>query len=235
MSPIAARAPRLAVPARRPARGGVRAGRRHVGLHRPHRVLGGGRPRRREQAVPLGHRQGARGAADRVAADGASLRRREGGARLAVEHPPAGRLAGRRRRTSSPARCSTARGAPRRCARLRRTVAEAGVEPLMSLAASSASTGRPATPTPSPGPIWPRSSTTSAVRRPPPRGTRVIIDCHGHYTTAPAAHTDWRDAQLAGVPGRAARRPATRRSPTTRSARRSRRTSCGCSASAAPT
>jgi 4-oxalmesaconate hydratase len=25
----------------------------------------------------------------------------------------------------------------------------------------------------------------------------VIIDCHGHYTTAPAAHTAWRDAQLA--------------------------------------
>jgi 4-oxalmesaconate hydratase len=24
----------------------------------------------------------------------------------------------------------------------------------------------------------------------------VIIDCHGHYTTAPAAHTDWRSAQL---------------------------------------
>jgi 4-oxalmesaconate hydratase len=25
----------------------------------------------------------------------------------------------------------------------------------------------------------------------------VIIDCHGHYTTAPAAHTAWRDAQIA--------------------------------------
>jgi len=25
----------------------------------------------------------------------------------------------------------------------------------------------------------------------------VIIDCHGHYTTAPAAHTDWRAAQIA--------------------------------------
>jgi len=24
----------------------------------------------------------------------------------------------------------------------------------------------------------------------------VIIDCHGHYTTAPAAHNDWREAQL---------------------------------------
>jgi 4-oxalmesaconate hydratase len=25
----------------------------------------------------------------------------------------------------------------------------------------------------------------------------VIIDCHGHYTTAPGAHTDWRASQLA--------------------------------------
>jgi 4-oxalmesaconate hydratase len=25
----------------------------------------------------------------------------------------------------------------------------------------------------------------------------MIIDCHGHYTTAPAAHTSWRDAQQA--------------------------------------
>ncbi|HTI21450.1 MAG TPA: amidohydrolase family protein [Kutzneria sp.] len=26
----------------------------------------------------------------------------------------------------------------------------------------------------------------------------MIIDCHGHYTTAPAAHTAWRERQLAG-------------------------------------
>ena len=25
----------------------------------------------------------------------------------------------------------------------------------------------------------------------------MIIDCHGHYTTAPAPHNDWRDAQKA--------------------------------------
>ena len=25
----------------------------------------------------------------------------------------------------------------------------------------------------------------------------LIIDCHGHYTTAPAAHNDWRDLQKA--------------------------------------
>lgn len=27
----------------------------------------------------------------------------------------------------------------------------------------------------------------------------MIIDCHGHYTTAPAAHTSWREEQLASV------------------------------------
>ncbi|HEY7433209.1 MAG TPA: amidohydrolase family protein [Streptosporangiaceae bacterium] len=33
----------------------------------------------------------------------------------------------------------------------------------------------------------------------------MIIDCHGHYTTAPAAHTDWRKQQLAAFrAGRAA-------------------------------
>ena len=26
--------------------------------------------------------------------------------------------------------------------------------------------------------------------------TPLVIDCHGHYTTAPAAHTGWREAQL---------------------------------------
>ena len=25
----------------------------------------------------------------------------------------------------------------------------------------------------------------------------MIIDCHGHYTTAPAAHSEWREAQKA--------------------------------------
>ena len=25
----------------------------------------------------------------------------------------------------------------------------------------------------------------------------LIIDCHGHYTTAPASHDVWRDAQKA--------------------------------------
>ena len=29
------------------------------------------------------------------------------------------------------------------------------------------------------------------------RETDVIIDCHGHYTTAPAAHTAWREQQVA--------------------------------------
>ena len=33
----------------------------------------------------------------------------------------------------------------------------------------------------------------------------MIIDCHGHYTTAPAAHTSWREAQQAAF--RAGRQP----------------------------
>ncbi|HEY2340153.1 MAG TPA: amidohydrolase family protein [Steroidobacteraceae bacterium] len=39
----------------------------------------------------------------------------------------------------------------------------------------------------------------------------MIIDCHGHYTTAPAAHQKFREAQLAGLknPGAAAVRPGT--------------------------
>ncbi|TLY59414.1 MAG: amidohydrolase, partial [Gammaproteobacteria bacterium] len=37
----------------------------------------------------------------------------------------------------------------------------------------------------------------------------MIIDCHGHYTTAPAAHQKFRDAQIAGLkdPTAAAARP----------------------------
>ena len=27
----------------------------------------------------------------------------------------------------------------------------------------------------------------------------MIIDCHGHYTTAPKALQDYRDAQIAGL------------------------------------
>jgi len=39
----------------------------------------------------------------------------------------------------------------------------------------------------------------------------MIIDCHGHYTTAPAAHQQFREAQLAGLknPGAAPARPGT--------------------------
>ena len=50
---------------------------------------------------------------------------------------------------------------------------------------------------------------------------RMIIDCHGHYTTAPAAHNAFRQAQLAGV----AEPPGPPRSATTRFARASRTTS----------
>ena len=55
----------------------------------------------------------------------------------------------------------------------------------------------------------------------------MIIDCHGHYTTAPAAHTAWREAQLARVRSRAGRAALPddlrRRDP----ASRSRAASCG--------
>jgi len=27
----------------------------------------------------------------------------------------------------------------------------------------------------------------------------LIIDCHGHYTTAPKALEDWRNKQIAGI------------------------------------
>src|SRR5258705_12420531 len=33
----------------------------------------------------------------------------------------------------------------------------------------------------------------------PERTTFVIIDCHGHYTTAPKALEDWRNRQIAGI------------------------------------
>ena len=35
----------------------------------------------------------------------------------------------------------------------------------------------------------------------------LVIDCHGHYTTAPAAHTAWRDAQTAAFKAEAAAPP----------------------------
>ena len=47
----------------------------------------------------------------------------------------------------------------------------------------------------------------------------MIIDCHGHYTTAPQAHTDWRKAQKDAFAA-ARHRRRTRTSPTTTSARR---------------
>ena len=35
----------------------------------------------------------------------------------------------------------------------------------------------------------------------------MIIDCHGHYTTAPRAHTEWRKAQKAAFEAGAAPPP----------------------------
>ena len=65
----------------------------------------------------------------------------------------------------------------------------------------------------------------------------MIIDCHGHYTTAPAALQKFRDAQIAALKIRRDV-PLDRRrseSATTRFARAWRTRSSSCSASAAPT
>jgi 4-oxalmesaconate hydratase len=55
----------------------------------------------------------------------------------------------------------------------------------------------------------------------------LIIDCHGHYTTAPKALENWRNAQIAGIKDASAmpkrRRPEDQRR---RAARASRPTSC---------
>ena len=89
---------------------------------------------------------------------------------------------------------------------------------------AAAERGRLSTPTPSPSPTCSPSSTASARRATThPRGRPagpVIIDCHGHYTTAPG-----RAQRLARGPARRVRRRArgsavSRASPTTRSARR---------------
>ena len=42
-----------------------------------------------------------------------------------------------------------------------------------------------------------RRGAGARCRLPPGRDLAVIIDCHGHYTTAPAAHTAWREQQVA--------------------------------------
>ena len=36
----------------------------------------------------------------------------------------------------------------------------------------------------------------------------MIIDCHGHYTTAPKALEDWRSAQIAGIADASKKLPA---------------------------
>ena len=83
-----------------------------------------------------------------------------------------------------------------------------------------------------------RRRSRSAARSTSSHGVTVIIDCHGHYTTAPPQLGEYRDAQKArrapSIPPTSVRR-ARSRSPTTRSATASSATSSGCSASAAPT
>ena len=59
------------------------------------------------------------------------------------------------------------------------------------------------------------------------RKVHVIIDCHGHYTTAPKALEEWRNRQIAGLKDPVARAEGgrARRSATTSCARASRPTS----------
>ena len=47
----------------------------------------------------------------------------------------------------------------------------------------------------------------------------LIIDCHGHYTTAPEPHQKFRDAQLVRIKDSTLPAPVPRASATTRSAR----------------
>src|SRR5207244_3879338 len=44
-----------------------------------------------------------------------------------------------------------------------------------------------------------RAGNARGARGEGPSVRRLIIDCHGHYTTAPAAHAAFRRAQLAGL------------------------------------
>ena len=65
----------------------------------------------------------------------------------------------------------------------------------------------------------------------------MIIDCHGHYTTAPKALEDWRNAQIAGIKDPVAKALAVRAEDLRRRAARSRSrpTSSSSCASAAAT
>ncbi len=64
----------------------------------------------------------------------------------------------------------------------------------------------------------------------------LIIDCHGHYTTAPEPHQKFRDAQLVRIKDSTLAAPVPQRSQRRRDPRDSSRPiSCGCSANAAPT
>jgi 4-oxalmesaconate hydratase len=55
----------------------------------------------------------------------------------------------------------------------------------------------------------------------------LIIDCHGHYTTAPKALEEWRNKQIAGLKDPSAGpKVSDLRSATTNCANRSKPTSC---------
>ena len=152
------------------------------------------------------HRQGPGGAAQPSRCSPRALRRREGGAGLTVERPAADDWADVA--TYIDVAVAGARPSARRGdARGRRTVADAGVEPLMAAATRRRQD-------------WAARSSSGRSRRPVAAdldaigcstgGDRVmIIDCHGHYTTAPAPHNDVaRSSSSRAFKDRRARAPA---------------------------
>ena len=54
-------------------------------------------------------------------------------------------------------------------------------------------------PRPSAATAWNRPEPASVHTRRHRRHMSLIIDCHGHYTTAPKALEDWRNQQIAGI------------------------------------
>ena len=111
-----------------------------------------------------------------------------------------------------------------------RTVEAAGLDPAMSTACvrvqdwASAFSRRPRARHPRPAARPPARRRAAAARRKAPM---LIIDCHGHYTTAPEPHDAFREAQIARRGGPAQpHRGQRRRSATTRSARAWKAHSC---------
>jgi hypothetical protein len=77
-----------------------------------------------------------------------------------------------------------------------RTLEDLGIDPMMSRATASPP-ARSRKPGARPGGGGSGRTDQSDRKWKGARGMSLIIDCHGHYTTAPAAHNDWREAQKA--------------------------------------